>query len=221
MIAWPRRRPILYFVTDRTRLPSHSVTHLLSVIRAATQAGIDAIQIRERDLSDRILIGLLREALAITRSARVPLLVNDRVDIALAGGAAGVHLREDSVAVDRVRTMVPPGFTIGRSVHSLAAAEMAARAGCDYVLFGTIFRSASKPAGHSTVGTSPLAEMCRRIEVPVLAIGGIDESNASHIGGAGAAGIAAVGAFQTDDESALAARLAAIRDAFDRGSRLV
>ena len=221
MRRWPRG-PVLYLVTDRTRLPGQSVSALLERLRVATLAGIDAIQIRERDLSDRVLVDLVRRAVAAAHDSGVPVLVNDRLDVALAAGAAGVHLREDSVRADRVRAVTPPGFVLGRSVHSAPDGEAVARTGaCDYLLFGTVYPSAGKPPGHPVAGEVALAEICRRVTLPVIAIGGIDETRASAVAAAGAAGVAAIGAFMTGDAGALASRVRAMRAAFDTGSRLV
>lgn len=215
---WHRRRPVLYLVTSGGCIPGRSFADFLEVLRNAARSGIDAIQIRERGLSDRALVDLVRDTITACREEQVPVLVNDRPDVALSAGAAGVHLREDSVGSDRVRSIVPPGFVIGRSVHSIAAAESAAEKGCDYLLVGSVYSSPSKPPGHPTLGIPQLGEICRRIPLPVIAIGGIDESNAAAVASAGAAGIAAISAFA--DPLLLATRLRAIREAFDRGFRL-
>jgi thiamine-phosphate pyrophosphorylase len=219
---WPQRRPVLYLVTDRHRLADASLPSLIGRIAAAIAAGVDALQIRERDLSDRALVDLVRAVVDAARSARAPVLVNDRVDVALAAGAAGVHLRGDSVAAPRVRSMVPAGFIVGRSVHSIAEADaVAGDGGVDYLIFGTVFPSAGKSAGHRVQGESLLAEVCRRVPLPVIAIGGIDAERAPRAAAAGAAGIAAVGEFMSGDEQTMASRVRAMREAFDSGSRLV
>jgi thiamine-phosphate pyrophosphorylase len=220
--AWGGRKPILYFVTDRNRLPGGSTSELLVRIRTAVHAGIDVVQIRERDLSDRALADLIREAVSLTRNVPVQVLVNDRFDIAVACGADGVHLRSDSVGADRIRTLAPPGFLIGRSVHSRAEAEGVVRSGgCDYLMFGTVYPSAGKPPGHPVGGEAALAEVCRTVTLPVIAIGGIDEPHSGAIAATGAAGIAAIRAFTSDNESALTARVRAMRRAFDSASPLV
>jgi thiamine-phosphate pyrophosphorylase len=216
---WLRRRPILYLVTNGRCGPGQSSAVFLDPLLDAVHAGIDVIQVRERALSDRALADRVRQAIVLGRGGAVPVLVNDRLDVALATGADGIHLREDSVGADRVRAIVPPGFAIGRSVHSLASAHTAAESGCDYLLVGSVYPSPSKPAGYPTVGVSLLGEICRRIPLPVIAIGGINESNASAVAEAGAAGIAAISAF--GDRSMLASRVNAFRAAFDRGSGTV
>jgi thiamine-phosphate pyrophosphorylase len=214
--AWPHERPVLALVTDRGRLPSSDLPTLLERIHLAVDAGIRVVQIRERDLSDRALVDLVRQAVDVTRASNALVLVNDRFDIALAGGATGVHLRSDSVPASRIRRDVPQGFVIGRAVHSTAEARAVADEGaCDYLMFGTVYRSAGKPADHAVAGEAALADVCAAVAVPVLAIGGIDAANAPAIARAGAAGIAAVGAFMTGDRSELRARVEKMHEAFD------
>ena len=135
---------MLCLVTDRRRLTSADTSAadarrcLVEQARHAVEAGIDLIQLRERDLEARDLAALARELLAVTRSTPTRLLVNDRLDVALACGADGVHLRGDSIAVAAARRIPPDGFLIGRSVHSVDEAGEAA--GADYVIAGTVFR---------------------------------------------------------------------------------
>jgi thiamine-phosphate diphosphorylase len=125
-----------------------------------------------------------------------PVLVNDRTDVALAAGADGVHLRADSVAASRVRAIVPARFVIGRSVHTLAEIDAAVvDGGCDYLMFGTVFPSAGKPADHPVAGLERLAEACARSPLPVIAIGGMTPAREPDVRRAGAAGLAAVGWF--------------------------
>ena len=123
-------------------------------------------------------------------------MVSDRVDVALAAGAQGVHLRSDGPPGRDVRRLAPEGFIVGRSIHSVD--EAAAHGGegmYDYLLFGTVFRSESKPDGHVPAGLGTLAAACAASAVPVLAIGGIDVARAAQVAGAGASGIAAIGLF--------------------------
>jgi thiamine-phosphate pyrophosphorylase len=222
VIPRPHGRPIVCFVTDRTRLPGHSVSDLLRRIHIAALAGVDIVHIRERDLTDRRLTDLVREAVAVTAGTDAQIVVNDRADVALAAGAAGVHLREDSIAVARVRNITPPAFIVGRSVHSVEGADAVARAGgCDYLVFGTVYPSLSKSPDAQVAGEARLAEVCRRVTLPVLAIGGVDETRAAAVAAAGAAGIAGIGVFMGGDEATLEARVSAIRRVFDSGSRLV
>jgi thiamine-phosphate pyrophosphorylase len=215
------RAPVVCLVTDRARYRPGA---LLPAISAAAVAGIDLVQVRERDLPDRELLALARAVVAATAGTRARVVVNDRLDIALAAGAAGVHLRGDSVSCGDVRRIGPPaGFLVGRSVHTAAeAAALAGAGGCDYLVFGSILPSRSKPSGHPSAGFDALAEACRAVsratppgtrQVPVLAIGGLSEEDAAPVARTGAAGIAAIGLFAStrDPERTLQA----LRAAFD------
>jgi thiamine-phosphate diphosphorylase len=138
---------------------------------------------------------LVRRAVEIVRCTNARILVNDRVDVALAAGAHGVHLRGASIAASRVRVVVPEGFVIGRSVHSPAEASRAALdGGLDFLLFGTVFDSASKP-GVRAAGTMTLAATCQAVPLPVLGVGGMIPSRLHDVAVAGAAGFAAIGLF--------------------------
>ncbi len=199
MIAAGRPR-WLCLVTDRRRLPGVSseaarLEALLAIIEAAARAGVDLVQIRERDLPARALVAFVRRAVEATRATRARVVVNDRLDVALAAEAAGVHLRGDSPPADRVRAVVPPGFLVGRSVHSEAeAVAVASRGGVDYLIAGTVFPTASKAPGHPTLGLDGLGRIVQRVGVPVLGIGGITLATVASVARAGA-GVAAVGLF--------------------------
>jgi thiamine-phosphate pyrophosphorylase len=206
----PLRRPIVCIVTSGRGEP----VPIIDTAAAAARAGADLVQIRERRLDDRVLLDLVRLAIQATSGTRTRVVVNDRSDIALAGGADGVHLRERSMAASRVRVVVPDSFLVGRSVHSLSAArEAEADGGCDYLVFGTVFHSLSKPDGHGAAGVDALAEVCRAVRLPVLAIGGITEARVADVARAGAAGIAAISLFA--DPAACGDRVASVRRLFD------
>jgi thiamine-phosphate pyrophosphorylase len=186
---------IRHFVTDRARF---GLTPAALVARAVAAVGRGAavVQIRERDLADAPLVELVRAVVEALGGSGARVLVNDRADVALAAGAAGVHLRGDSPPCGRVRAVVPHGFLIGRSVHSLEEIDAAvAGGGCDYLMFGTVFASSGKPAGHPVAGLAALAEACRRSPLPVIAIGGMTPDREADVARAGAAGLAGVGWF--------------------------
>jgi thiamine-phosphate pyrophosphorylase len=184
-----------HFVTDRRRF-GLSPADLVRRAAAAVSRGVDVIQVRERDLDDRSLLTLTEQIGAAVSGTATRVLVNDRADVAIAAGAHGVHLRGDSPPASRVRAIVPARFIIGRSVHSLAEVDVAIADGaCDYLMFGTVFPSAGKPAGHPVAGVDALREACRHSPVPVIAIGGVDQSNVEAIAQSGAAGFAAVAMF--------------------------
>lgn len=198
---------ILCYVTDRHLLGEDSPSALLQSSERAAAAGIDWIQIREKDLPARELSALTRNIIAVTRQfssvANTPprVIVNDRLDVALAAGAAGVHLSGASAPpAEVVRWLragnAPSDFSVGVSCHSLAEVQAAENAGANYVFFGPIYETPSKLDFGPPQGIDALSEACRSARIPVLAIGGITESNARACIRAGAAGIAAIRVFQ-------------------------
>ena len=198
-MAWLSRRPLVSLVTDAARLTAATGgrVRLDEQVAAAVAAGVDLIQIRESGW-DRSLVELVTRCVALA-GTECAVLVNDRVDVALASGAAGVHLPARSVRASMIRRHVAPEFVLGRSVHSAdEAARVEADGGVDYLTMGTVYPSESKPDG-VTCGVSGLAETTRTVALPVLAIGGIVVDRTEDIFAAGAAGIAAVGLFQDVD----------------------
>lgn len=164
--------------------------------RDAARAGVDLIQIREPALDDRALLAMVRGAIAAAAGTPARIVVNDRLDVAMAAGAAGVHLRASSFPCPAARLIAPAGLLIGRSVHSLREAIGVERlGGCDYLIFGTVFASASKPGGHAVAGIEALREVCAGVRLPVIAIGGITPDTAGQAAQAGAAGVAGIGVF--------------------------
>jgi thiamine-phosphate diphosphorylase len=188
-------------------------TPILDLIGEAVDAGVDLIQIRERRISARTLLGITSRAVALARGTGSRILVNDRADVAIAAGAAGVHLRGDSFDATRLRPVAPAGFLIGRSVHNRDEAAAAQAEGCDYVLFGTVFSSSSKPEDHEVAGVAALRDLAGSVQLPVLAIGGISLANVTQVAQAGASGIAAISLFE--NEASLAATVAELRRRFD------
>ena len=167
---------------------------LLKQVRFAVEAGISAVQIRERQLSDVRLADLTRDVLSIARGSGTAVLVNDRVDVALSCGAHGVHLRSDSPSAASVRRIVPGGFLIGRSVHD--AAEAAAESkDTDFLFAGTVWPTTSKREGHPLLGLSGLASIVQAASVPVLAIGGVTVDRLRLVTATGAVGAASIGMF--------------------------
>ncbi len=213
---------VLCYVTDRQLLPESSVSELLRSIECAAVAGLDWIQLREKDLTAGQLASLTRDALSVlergphTGSEQPCVIVNDRIDVALAAAAAGVHLSGTSIpANNAVRWLragnAPREFKVGASCHRLAEARDAEAAGADYVFFGPIYETPSKANFGQPQGIERLSEVCRSVRIPVLAIGGISESNARACLHAGATGIAGIRLFQeisdADELRALVSRL--------------
>lgn len=170
---------------------------LLSRVRAAAEAGVHLIQIRERDLDGGPLTRLVSICVDAVRGTRTRVLVNDRLDVALAAGAHGVHLRADSFCGSRVRASVPSPFLIGQSIHSAAEAVAVDGQGtADYLIFGPVFETGSKP-GRPAAGLAELASVAASIRIPVLAIGGITAERVDEVMAAGASGVAGISLFDT------------------------
>jgi thiamine-phosphate pyrophosphorylase len=183
------------YITDRRRLPSREA--LLDTIARNLATGVDWIQIREKDLSARDLFDLVQCARALPHPAAAKILVNTRIDVALAAGAAGAHLPGGSPPPRHWRAIAPSDFLIGVSCHALDEARAAERDGADYILFGPVFTPRSKPADLPPCGLDRLAQAARAVKIPVLALGGITNHNAPQCASAGAAGVAAISLFQT------------------------
>ena len=198
MARGPLTRPVLALVTGRERLGAtrrDDVSTLFEQAKAAVSAGVDHIQVREPDLPDRRLLEVVVRCVDLAYGSRTVVLVNDRLDIALAAGAGGVHLRARSVSARVARRHVPAGFLLGRSVHHVAeAVRVAGEGGLDYLVLGTVFSSASKPAV-APCGVRALEAVAQAVDLPVLAIGGVTVDNSIEVFRAGAAGVAAIGLF--------------------------
>lgn len=189
--------PVLCLVTDRRRHGTSWQRALVERVAAAAREGVHLVQIRERDLEGGPLTRLVSACVAAVRGTRTRILVNDRLDVALTACAHGVHLRADSFSAVRARAWAPAPFLVGRSVHSVADAVAATRdGGLDYLIFGTVFDTASKP-GHWPAGLAGLAAVARATPLPVLAIGGITRGRIDDVMAAGASGAAAIGMFDT------------------------
>jgi thiamine-phosphate pyrophosphorylase len=203
--------PILCYVTDRHALPKaherDASAALLDKIREAAAAGVDWIQIREKDLSGKEYAALTGRAIECTagpptsKTSRTRILVNDRLDVALSQPAGGVHLGENSLPLEEARKLADSrirwrDFLVGISCHTVEAATAAARGGADYIFFGPVFATPSKAAYGAPQGLGRLAEVCRAISLPVVAIGGVRLDNAALCLSAGASGIAAIRLFQ-------------------------
>jgi thiamine-phosphate pyrophosphorylase len=204
-------KPIVCYVTDRKAIDSADpIGNTLAKIRAAIAAGVDWVQIREREMPARELLELARAAVGIA-AGRARIIVNDRLDVALAAGAAGVHLGGESLpAGDVVRWCrggnAPAEFLIGVSCHSLEEARGAEDSGASYVFFGPVFDTPAKKKFGPPQGIARLGEVCRAVRIPAIAIGGVNEENSTECMRAGAAGIAAIRMFQNSSGTETLAR---------------
>lgn len=227
MSAFETRRGIVCLVTDGERIAARGVANGKSVedllvrqVSEAASAGVDLVQIREPNLDTRELCRLVERCVEAAAELPARIVVNDRADVALVAGAHGVHLRGDSYAASRVRSIAPSGFIVGRSVHDAGeAAAVTSAGGLDYIIFGPVFASASKAPGHTTTGIEGLvAAVVAARPLPVLAIGGVSTRSAPAIRAAGAAGVAAIGLFlpgEVGGEPTLAGTVHRLRSAFD------
>jgi thiamine-phosphate pyrophosphorylase len=207
----PLPNPIVCYVTDRRSLPlavsSDAIPMLLQTVEAVAAAGVDWIQLREKDLCGRESLDLANSALQAIRK-RAPhtrILINDRVDVALAAGAGGVHLSENGFSVPDARRICSRfeqdsgkrlDFLVGVSCHSLGSALGAARDGADYIYFSPIFHTPSKAFYGPPQGVERLRQICRSVSIPVIAIGGITLENVASCYAAGASGAGGIRLFE-------------------------
>ena len=193
-----RLQPPIICIVTRGRGVSGSTERgvLLERLAAGAAAGASMIQIRERQFDDRQLVTFVREVKQAVEPTGTRVIVNDRADIAIAADADGVHLKGDAAPAADVRRILPDRYLLGRSVHSVDDARAAADGGgCDYLFFGTVYPSSSKPDHHRISGPSELAAVCRAVSLPVVAIGGITAPRAHEAFAAGAGGVAAISFF--------------------------
>lgn len=169
-------------------------TLLLNQIDGAVRGGVDVVQIRERDVDAGVLAAFVRRCIALTEGTAARIVVNDRVDVAMAAGAGSVHLREDSIPTQSARQLLGDAGLIGRSVHSAQGASAVGPA--DYVIAGSVFETASKPGAPARLGLDGLRRVVKRAAgCPVWAVGGVTAPRLGEVTRAGASGMAAIGAF--------------------------
>jgi len=187
----------LYVVTDRQLAGGRP---LRLVVEAALRGGVRALQLREKDLSPRELYPLALEMRQLTQTYGARLLINDRVDVALAVDADGVHLTTTSLPASIARQVLGPGRLIGVSTHTLAEAQAAEENGADFVVFGPVFFTPSKAPYGEPVGLDALRAVRATVRLPILAIGGIKKVNLDQVLAAGADGIAVISAIISADD---------------------
>jgi len=181
----------LYLITDRNQTGG---LRLIDVVEEALKGGVKGVQLREKDLSSRELYELAYEMRKLTARFGAKLLVNDRVDIALAVDADGVHLGLNSMPIHRVRRLLGNNRLIGISCHNQINAIMAQESGADFITFGPVYYTPSKANYGKPVGVEKLEIVTHLLEIPVFALGGIKRENVREVTAAGAAGIALVSA---------------------------
>jgi thiamine-phosphate pyrophosphorylase len=193
----------LYVITDETIAGGR--THA-GITRDAVLGGADIIQLRDKGRSRAELITVGREIAAITKKSGVAFIINDRLDVAIACGADGVHLGQDDMPVSTARQLAPEGFIIGVSAGTVAEAVEAERGGADYIALSPTFSTASKDDAGPGHGLACLAAIKRAVSVPVIAIGGINRQNVRDVIAAGADGIAVISAVVASPDIEAAAR---------------
>lgn len=181
----------LYLITDRHQTAGRE---LPAVVAAALAGGATCIQLREKDLSPRQLFDLAQELRMLTRRHGARLLINDRIDVALAVGADGVHLGVNSLPVAAARTILGPDRLIGYSAHDVAESRQAVREGADFITFGPVYHTPSKAAYGAPQGIEPLAAAARGLGVPVFALGGVKKTSIPEVMVAGCHGVALISA---------------------------
>ena len=185
----PRSIPRLYVVTDRQQTAGRP---LEEVAAAAARGGVGMVQLREKDLTARELFDLGARLQDVLTPHGIPLLINDRLDVALALDAAGAHLAGHSLSPAQARRVLGPDKLLGVSTHGLDEARQAMRAGVDFIVFGPVFDTPSKRQYGAPQGLQRLAEIVAHVTCPVIAIGGIDAANMPQVLQTGAHGVAMI-----------------------------
>ena len=191
----------LFLVTDRHQTNGRPLVPLLQRVLTAA---VSTVQLRERDLSARELVRLAREVQAVTASRRSQLLINDRIDVALALEGVGVHLRSNSLPVSVARKLLGAQRLLGISVHAVEEVMEAEAQGADYIILGPIYETPSKQMFGPPLGIHTLEKACRLVRIPIIGIGGVTAARAREMRRAGAFGVAVITAIlgAVDVESA-------------------
>ena len=181
----------LYLVTDRSLSRGRPNR---DIVREAIAGGVTCVQLREKACDTRQFIAEARELMALLQPVGIPLIINDRLDVALAVGAQGVHLGQKDMAIADARSLVGPKFIIGISAESLADAVRAEAEGADYIGISPVFATATKKDTAAPLGLEGIRRIRASVELPLVGIGGIDEENVAAVISAGADGVAVVSA---------------------------
>jgi thiamine-phosphate pyrophosphorylase len=193
----------LYLITDRHQTADRP---LLSVIGEAVQAGVSAVQLREKDLATAALVQMASNLAALLRPSRARLFINDRIDLVMALSADGVHLRASSLPVSVARRMLPGPRLIGISVHAAEEAVRAEAEGADFAVLGPVYETPSKLGYGPPLGVRELEEAARRTQIPIFAVGGMTPERAREARRAGAYGVAVISSILTAPRTGQAAK---------------
>lgn len=206
----------LYVVTDRQLTGGRSI---VEIVDQAIQGGATCIQLRDKDMSTRELYRLSLRLRELTRAKDILFIVNDRLDVALAAEADGVHLGQDDLPAAAARRIIPPEMILGISAENVQQALEAQEAGASYLGVGAIYSTTTKADAGESIGLKALSEICGRVHIPVVGIGGIDAGSARQVIEAGAGGVAVVSCVMAVEQVAEAAREVAIQVQNARASR--
>lgn len=191
-----KRHMLLYAVTDRAWVGKQT---LYQQVEAALKGGVTCVQLREKELGEAAFLQEAKDICALCRRYGVPFIVNDNVDIAIACGADGIHVGQEDMEAGAVRRQVGEDMTLGVSVHTVEEAQQAVQDGADYLGLGAVFPTSTKTDARPMT-TQTLRAICDAVEIPVVAIGGINRDNLLNLAGSGVDGVALVSAvFSAED----------------------
>lgn len=185
-----KRHMLLYAVTDRAWTMKQT---LYQQVEAALKGGVTCVQLREKELNEAAFLQEARDICALCRRYEVPFIVNDNVDIAVACGADGIHVGQEDLAAGEVRRRVGENMILGVSVHTVEEARQAVQDGADYLGLGTVFPTSTK-TDVDVMPRDTLRAICGAVDVPIVAIGGLNRSNILQLSGSGVDGVALVSA---------------------------
>ncbi|WP_237659529.1 thiamine phosphate synthase [Tepidanaerobacter sp. GT38] len=193
---------LLYAVTDRTWLKGRT---LADVVEEAIKAGVTFLQLREKNLEYDAFLQLAKEIKCVTDKYKIPYVINDNVQVAMAAGADGVHVGQGDMSPKDVRKIIGPDKILGVSAQTVEQAVLAEESGADYIGVGSVFPTSTKLDAEA-VSLETLKEICKAVSIPVVAIGGINKDNAIKLAGSGIDGIAVVSAIFAQENITAAAR---------------
>jgi thiamine-phosphate pyrophosphorylase len=199
-------------VTDRFIARQHTI---YDITQAAIKGGVTMVQLREKHVTDEQMIEIGKPLIEITRAAGIPLIVNDRIDVALALDADGVHVGQQDMVAEQARAKIGPDRILGVSAETVAQAIRAEQAGADYIGAADVYGTTSKSDVNPPIGVEGLTEIVQAVSIPVVGIGGIKLTNADEVMMSGIAGIAVISAIMGDEDPEDAARL--LRGLIDKG----
>jgi thiamine-phosphate pyrophosphorylase len=181
----------LYGIVDLGYVQPRAV---VTMTRDLCQGGVDLLQLRAKNIEPATIESLSREMLGVTRDHGIPLIINDHPEIAASIGSDGVHVGQDDDSVARARQVVGPGIIVGKSTHSLPQAVAAQAEGADYIGFGPLYATGTKP-DYIPVGLQDIAEVHRQVQIPIFCIGGVNQARIGEIISSGARRVVVVSAF--------------------------